>query len=165
MTNFMVLATVPVVWAIGIVLIIAGVVYLTRGRMLLGGVLTVLGILMGGLNVLDTRVSGGAGEGVSGSITPRVKYPPPTGCAGRLPTRGSDIRNRPAVAVGSPTRGSDKPHDGGTRDQGAVHSQTRAVHSSREPFSVSCTVLSAASRTIAVVSASALGRGMRRSAS
>ncbi|OFW63418.1 MAG: hypothetical protein A2135_12065 [Actinobacteria bacterium RBG_16_67_15] len=54
MTNFMVLATVPVVWAIGIVLIIAGIVYLTRGRMLLGGVLTVLGILMGGLNVLDT---------------------------------------------------------------------------------------------------------------
>jgi hypothetical protein len=54
MTNYMVLATVPVVWAIGIVLIIAGIAYLVRGRMLLGGVLTVLGILMGGLNVLDT---------------------------------------------------------------------------------------------------------------
>jgi hypothetical protein len=54
MMNYMVLATVPLVWAIGIVLIIAGVVYLTRGRMLFGGVLVVLGILMGGLNILDT---------------------------------------------------------------------------------------------------------------
>lgn len=48
------LAAVPAVWAIGIVLIIIGIVYITRGRMLFGGVLVVLGILMGGLNVLDT---------------------------------------------------------------------------------------------------------------
>lgn len=54
MFDYLVLATVPLVWAIGIVLIIAGIVYLTRGRMLLGGVFVVLGILMGGLNVLDT---------------------------------------------------------------------------------------------------------------
>lgn len=47
------LASVPAVWAIGIVLIIVGIVYITRARMLLGGVLVVLGILMGGLNVLD----------------------------------------------------------------------------------------------------------------
>ncbi|MBI5156385.1 MAG: hypothetical protein HZA58_00075 [Acidimicrobiia bacterium] len=50
----MILASVPLVWAIGIVLIIVGIVYLVRGRMLLGAVLTVLGILMGGLNILDT---------------------------------------------------------------------------------------------------------------
>ncbi len=54
MMDYLVVASVPLVWAIGIVLIIAGVVYLFRGRMLLGGVLTVLGILMGGLNILDT---------------------------------------------------------------------------------------------------------------
>jgi hypothetical protein len=49
-----VLAAIPTVWAIGIVLIIIGVVYIFRGRMLLGGVMVVLGILLGGLNVLDT---------------------------------------------------------------------------------------------------------------
>lgn len=46
------LAAIPAVWAIGIVLIIIGVVYIVRARMLLGGVLVVLGILLGGLNLL-----------------------------------------------------------------------------------------------------------------
>ncbi len=53
MTPF-ILATVPLVWAIGIVLIIIGIVYITRARMLLGAILVILGILLGGLNVLDT---------------------------------------------------------------------------------------------------------------
>jgi len=44
-------ATVPVLWAVGIVLIIAGVVYMFRRRMLLGVVLLIIGILLGGLNI------------------------------------------------------------------------------------------------------------------
>ncbi len=44
-------ATVPAVWAIGIVLIVVGVLYLLRERMLLGAVLVIIGILMGGLNI------------------------------------------------------------------------------------------------------------------
>ena len=42
---------VTVVWIIGIVLIIGGVVSLFRGSMLLGIVLIVIGVLLGGLNV------------------------------------------------------------------------------------------------------------------
>lgn len=42
---------VTVVWIIGIVLIIAGVVSLFRGSMLWGVVLIVIGVLLGGLNV------------------------------------------------------------------------------------------------------------------
>lgn len=50
--NFMFLAaSVPVVWAIGIVLIIVGVMYVLRERMFLGAVLIIVGILMGGLNI------------------------------------------------------------------------------------------------------------------
>ena len=48
---FLAAATVPAVWAIGIVLIIVGVLYLLRERMLLGTVLLIIGILMGGLNI------------------------------------------------------------------------------------------------------------------
>jgi len=48
---FLAAATVPAVWAIGIVLIIVGVLYLLRERMLLGTVLLIVGILMGGLNI------------------------------------------------------------------------------------------------------------------
>ncbi len=48
------LGSIPAAMVIGIVLIIAGIVYLTRGRMLLGGIFVVLGILMGGLNIFDT---------------------------------------------------------------------------------------------------------------
>jgi len=44
-------ATVPVLWAVGIVLIIAGVVALFRRSMLLGVVLCIIGILLGGLNI------------------------------------------------------------------------------------------------------------------
>jgi len=44
-------ATVPVLWVVGIVLIIAGVVYMFRSRMLLGVVLLIIGILLGGLNI------------------------------------------------------------------------------------------------------------------
>ena len=43
--------TVPVLWAIGVVLIIFGVIYLFRRRMLLGAVLLIIGILLGGLNI------------------------------------------------------------------------------------------------------------------
>lgn len=42
---------VTVVWVIGIVLIVAGVVSLFRGSMLWGVVLIVIGVLLGGLNV------------------------------------------------------------------------------------------------------------------
>ncbi len=49
-----VLAAVPLVWVIGIVLIIVGIAYIFRGSPLGGAVLLVLGILMGGLNVLNT---------------------------------------------------------------------------------------------------------------
>ena len=42
---------VPIVWVIGIVLIVAGVVALFRSSLLLGIVLIVIGILLGGLNV------------------------------------------------------------------------------------------------------------------
>jgi hypothetical protein len=44
-------ATVPVLWAIGVVFIIAGIVYLFRRSMLLGVVLIIIGILLGGLNI------------------------------------------------------------------------------------------------------------------
>lgn len=44
-------ATVPVLWAVGIVLIIAGAVSLFRGSMLSGVVLIIIGILLGGLNI------------------------------------------------------------------------------------------------------------------
>ena len=44
-------ATVPVLWAVGIVLIIAGAVSLFRGSMALGVLLIIVGILLGGLNV------------------------------------------------------------------------------------------------------------------
>jgi hypothetical protein len=42
---------VTIVWIIGIILIIAGVVSLFRGSLLLGIVLIVIGVLLGGLNV------------------------------------------------------------------------------------------------------------------
>ena len=42
---------VTVVWIIGIILIIGGVVTLIRGSVLLGIVLIVIGVLLGGLNV------------------------------------------------------------------------------------------------------------------
>ena len=42
---------VPLIWVIGIVLIVAGVVALIRGSLLMGVVLIVIGIFLGGLNV------------------------------------------------------------------------------------------------------------------
>jgi len=42
---------VTIVWIIGIILIIAGVVALFRGSWILGIVLIVIGVLLGGLNV------------------------------------------------------------------------------------------------------------------
>jgi len=42
---------VTIVWIIGIILIIAGVVALFRGSLILGIVLIVIGVLLGGLNV------------------------------------------------------------------------------------------------------------------
>ena len=44
-------ATVPVLWAVGIVLIIVGVISLFQRKMLLGVVLCIIGILLGGLNI------------------------------------------------------------------------------------------------------------------
>jgi hypothetical protein len=43
---------VSVVWVIGIILIVAGVVALFRSSLLWGVVLIVIGVLLGGLNVL-----------------------------------------------------------------------------------------------------------------
>ena len=45
-------AAVPLLWIIGIVLIIAGVVSLVRGSLLGGIVMILVGIFLGGLNVL-----------------------------------------------------------------------------------------------------------------
>jgi hypothetical protein len=42
---------VPIVWVIGIILIVAGGVALFRRSMILGIVLIVIGVLLGGLNV------------------------------------------------------------------------------------------------------------------
>jgi hypothetical protein len=42
---------VPIVWVIGIVLIVAGVVALFRRSLIMGVVLIVIGIFLGGLNV------------------------------------------------------------------------------------------------------------------
>ena len=42
---------VPIVWIIGIVLIVFGVLSLFRGSLLWGLVLIVIGVLLGGLNV------------------------------------------------------------------------------------------------------------------
>ena len=44
-------ATVPVLWVVGIVLIIAGLISLFRRSILLGVVLLIIGILLGGLNI------------------------------------------------------------------------------------------------------------------
>ena len=43
---------VPIVWVVGIILIVVGVVALFRRSLLLGVVLIVIGVLLGGLNVL-----------------------------------------------------------------------------------------------------------------
>jgi hypothetical protein len=42
----------PVVWIIGIILIVVGVVAVFRRSLVMGVVLIVIGILLGGLNVL-----------------------------------------------------------------------------------------------------------------
>lgn len=42
---------VPLLWVIGVVLLVAGVVALFRGSIVAGVVLIVIGILLGGLNV------------------------------------------------------------------------------------------------------------------
>jgi len=42
---------VPIVWIIGIILIVVGVVALFRRSLILGVVLIVIGVLLGGLNV------------------------------------------------------------------------------------------------------------------
>ena len=42
----------PVVWIVGIILIVVGVVALVRRSLLMGVVLIVVGVLLGGLNVL-----------------------------------------------------------------------------------------------------------------
>jgi hypothetical protein len=42
---------VPIVWVVGIILIVVGVVAVFRRSLLLGVVLIVIGVLLGGLNV------------------------------------------------------------------------------------------------------------------
>ena len=46
-------ATVPVTIAIGVVLIIAGGIFMFRRKMLLGVVLVIIGIVLGGLNIFN----------------------------------------------------------------------------------------------------------------
>jgi hypothetical protein len=43
---------VPLLWVVGIILIVVGVVAVFRRSLLLGAVLIVIGIVLGGLNVL-----------------------------------------------------------------------------------------------------------------
>ena len=43
---------VPIVWVVGIILIVVGVVSIFRRSLILGAVLIVIGVLLGGLNVL-----------------------------------------------------------------------------------------------------------------
>jgi hypothetical protein len=43
---------IPLLWIIGVVLIVAGIISLLRGGVLAGIVLIIVGILLGGLNVL-----------------------------------------------------------------------------------------------------------------
>ncbi|MGD0439424.1 MAG: hypothetical protein ABSB52_02245 [Acidimicrobiales bacterium] len=45
-------AAVPLIWIVGLVLIVAGVVSMVRRGILLGVVLVVLGIILGGLQLL-----------------------------------------------------------------------------------------------------------------
>ena len=42
---------VPIVWVVGIILIVVGVVAVFRRSLLLGVVLIIIGVLLGGLNV------------------------------------------------------------------------------------------------------------------
>lgn len=42
----------PILWVIGIVLIVAGVIGLFRGSLIFGIVLVIIGIVLGGLNIL-----------------------------------------------------------------------------------------------------------------
>jgi len=44
-------ATVPVLWVVGVIFIILGIVYLFRRNILWGVVLLIIGILLGGLNI------------------------------------------------------------------------------------------------------------------
>jgi hypothetical protein len=43
---------VPIVWVIGIIMIVVGAVALFRRSLILGVVLIVIGVLLGGLNIL-----------------------------------------------------------------------------------------------------------------
>lgn len=45
-------AAVPIIWIIGLVLIVAGVISMVRRGLVLGIVLVILGIILGGLQLL-----------------------------------------------------------------------------------------------------------------
>jgi hypothetical protein len=45
-------AAVPIIWIVGLVLIIAGVVAMVRRGIVLGAILVILGIILGGLQLL-----------------------------------------------------------------------------------------------------------------
>ena len=44
-------AAVPILWIVGIIMIVAGAVAIFRSSLLMGVVLIVIGVLLGGLNV------------------------------------------------------------------------------------------------------------------
>lgn len=45
-------AAVPIIWVVGLVLIVAGVISMVRRGILLGVVLVILGIILGGLQLV-----------------------------------------------------------------------------------------------------------------
>ena len=45
-------AAVPVIWIVGLILIVAGVISMIRRGVLLGVVLVIIGVVLGGLQVL-----------------------------------------------------------------------------------------------------------------
>ena len=45
-------AAVPIIWVLGLILIVAGIVAMVRRGILLGVVLVILGVILGGLQLL-----------------------------------------------------------------------------------------------------------------
>jgi hypothetical protein len=45
-------AAVPLVWVVGLVLIVAGIIAMVRRGMVLGAILVVIGVILGGLQLL-----------------------------------------------------------------------------------------------------------------
>ena len=95
-------ATVPVLWVIGVVLIVAGVVYMFRRRMLLGVVLLIVGILLGGLNIFGAlRLAGRGRVGSHLSGTDPSSHEARR-CGGPHDLGGPGGRRRPGLTVLAP---------------------------------------------------------------